>query len=81
MKYLSKFNELLKYDSTFDYSDSEKTFIDYFDRCKSIGMSISEIERNLKGVQKYYKKMIPKDEQWENRWSKDPLKALFDEWG
>jgi len=35
-------------------------YVEYFNRCKSVGLSDFEIEKNLKYLEKYYKRDIKK---------------------
>ncbi len=61
----------------YPYNNLEKPFIEYFNRCWDIDMSVDEIKKQLPYLEKYYKEIVLKDYKSFNQPS---LKKCFNEW-
>ena len=59
------------------YRSTEKPFIDYFERLKSIGMTYDEIQSKLPQLQNYYFDMVIKGVIYYNI---PTLEDLFNKW-
>lgn len=60
------------------YSSLERPFIEYFNRLKSIEMTISEIETKLPQLEKYYQDMVV--DKWTEPYTTPRLLNLFKIW-
>lgn len=60
-----------------EFMTTEKPFVDYFERLKSIGMSFNEIQSKLPQMQKYYHQMVVEGSVHINIPS---LETLFNGW-
>lgn len=65
-----------------NYHILEKPFIDYFERCWNVDMSIGEIKAQLPYLEKYYKDMVIKKTNLNDYWPchQPNLKKCFKKW-
>ena len=71
-------------ESGWSWNALESPFKNYFDRCKSIGMTFYDIEKQLPFLEKYYQEMVVEkrkindDFWWLNR--RESIKDFFELW-
>ena len=56
----------------FSYLSIEKPFVEYFNRCKGIGMSFDDINKNFNYLELYYDDIVS-----DKRADKHPFESLF----
>jgi len=63
------------------YLSVEKPFIDYFNRCKEIGMCKLDIQKNFRYLDKYYHESVFEKLSLQTIYKNDPtLDKLFNNW-
>lgn len=65
----------------YSHSELEMPFVKYFNRCKEIGMTKLQIQKNFKYLGKYYSEMVIDVLMVEVIFKNDPsLDKLFNNW-